>query len=145
MNAANQPLSHHPAPKRNALRLRESFFALFGGPLAWFVQLNVSFALASQSCFLNGERIAAFSVSPGWTRPSMIALTSMACVIALLSAHISWRAYRRTDDKSGGDDLPDMAAGRSRFLALWGVALGAGFALATALTAIAFLVPRCAG
>jgi amino acid transporter len=109
--------------------------------------LNVSFALASQSCFLNGERIAALSVTADWTRLSMIALMIIACVIALLSALVSWHAYRRTDDKSGGDvhHVLDMAGGRSRFLALWGVALGAGFALATALTAIAFLVPRCAG
>ena len=36
--------------------------------------------------------------------------------------------------------------GRTHFLALWGVALGGVFALAAALTGLAFMIlPRCAG
>jgi heme/copper-type cytochrome/quinol oxidase subunit 4 len=35
---------------------------------------------------------------------------------------------------------------RTHFLALWGILLGSGFALAVAITAVAFAtVPRCAG
>jgi hypothetical protein len=147
MTAADRYSSHHPAPKRNALRSQKSFFALFGGPLAWFVQLNVSFALASQPCFLHGERIATLAAAADWTRPLMIALTMIAGVIALLSALISWRAYQRIEDEGDGDPRRGIEVGteRRRFLALWGIALGAGFALATAFTAIAFFVPRCAG
>jgi hypothetical protein len=148
VNAADPGLSHHPAPKRHAVRLHESFFALFGGPLAWFVQLNVGFALASQPCFRDGERMLAPRFNPDWTWTAMIAATVIACVIGLLAALISWRAYVRTLDEGAGGHrhVLEVGSGRTRFLALWGVVLGAGAALATGLTAVAFFVlPRCAG
>jgi hypothetical protein len=148
MNAIDQPLSHDPAPKRPAMRLHESFFALFGGPMAWFAQLNAGFALASQPCFLNGERTLVPPWAADWTWPSMIALMIIACTVALLSTLIAWRAYARTDDEAADDHCHIIEAGngRMRFLALWGILLGAGSALATASTAVAFFVlPRCAG
>jgi hypothetical protein len=40
----------------------------------------------------------------------------------------------------------EAGAARTRFLALWGALLGGGFALATAITGVAFVtLPRCAG
>jgi hypothetical protein len=148
MNARDPHLSRDPAPKRPAIQLHQSFFALFGGPLAWFAQLNAGFALASQPCFLNGERTLVPHWSADCTWPSMIALMSIACMIALLSMLISWRAYARTDDEGADDHCRVIEAGngRMRFLALWGIFLGAGSALATASTAVAFFVlPRCGG
>jgi hypothetical protein len=142
------PLGANLAPKRHAMRLRESFFALFGGPLAWFVQLNLGYGLASQPCFRDGERTVAPHWFPDWTWAAMIALMILACAIALLAALVAWRAYARTEDEAAGDrrHLLEVGAGRSRFLALWGIVLGAGAALATILTAVAFFVlPRCAG
>ena len=145
---AEAPLTHHPAPKRHAVRLHESFFALFGGPIAWFVQLNVGFALASQPCFRNGERTVMPQWMPDWTWEAMIALMILACAVALLAALVSWRAWARTGDEAAGDHrhVLEVGSGRTRFLALWGVVLGTGSALATALTAVAFFfLPRCAG
>jgi hypothetical protein len=119
----------NPAPGR----LRESFFGLFGGPLAWFVQLCCGFALASQPCFLGGTRVAAPPPALQWTWPAMIFLMAAAVAIALLSLLVSWRTFTRS-------------TGRTRFLALWGILLGGSFALAAAFTAVAFLtLPRCAG
>jgi hypothetical protein len=150
MNDAQQPndegLSHHPAPKRDAVRPHESFFALFGGPIAWFVQLNAGFALASQPCFIEGTR--ALNLPGGWTRSAMLILIAAACVIALVAMLVSWRAYKRTENETAGDrrHVMDVGAGRTRFLALWGVYLSAGTALVTISTAIAFMVlPPCAG
>jgi hypothetical protein len=124
-----------------------SLFALFGGPLAWFAQLNVGFALASQPCFHDGERIGVPHFSPDWTWAAMITVTVIACIIALLAALISWRAYARAPvEKVGDDRLPQVGGGRTHFLALWGVVLGLGSAIAAGLTVVAFFVlPRCAG
>jgi hypothetical protein len=147
MNADQLPLTHHPAPKRHAMRIGE-IFALFGGPLAWFVQLNVGFALASQPCFTDGARTVVPRWTPDWTWTFMIAIMLTACVVALLAALISWRAYARTVHEHQGDhrQVMEVGSGRTRFLALWGVLLGVGAALTTAMTAIAFFVlPRCAG
>jgi hypothetical protein len=142
------PLSHHPAPKRHAMKLHESFFALFGGPLAWFMQLSVGYGLASQPCFSDGERTIAPHWFPDWTWAAMIAVMVLACAVALLAALISWRAYARTADEAIGNHqhVMDVGSGRTRFLALWGILLGAGAALSTILTFVAFFVlPRCAG
>jgi hypothetical protein len=135
LNAVVHPKSsRQSSPKRHAMASYESFFALFGGPLAWFLQLNAGFALASQPCFQNGERTAVPHLGADWTWPAMIASMIIACAIALLATLLSWRAYARTED------------GRARFLALWGIFLGAGSTLATASTAVAVIVlPQCAG
>jgi hypothetical protein len=114
-------------------RLRESFFGLFGGPIAWFLQLCCGYALASQPCFRGGNRMTAPSPALQWTWPAMILLMAAAVAIALLSLMVSWHTFTRS-------------TGRTRFLALWGVLLGGSFALAAAFTAVAFLtLPRCAG
>jgi hypothetical protein len=139
-------LSHHPAPTRGAVRPHESFFALFGGAIAWFIQLNAGFALASQPCFVAGTRV--LSLPHDWTRPAMLIMIGASCAVALLATFISWRAYERTKDESAGDHrhILDVGAGRTRFLAIWGVYLSAGSALVTLMTGIAFIVlPRCAG
>jgi hypothetical protein len=126
----------------------ESFFAVFGGPLAWFLQLNAGFALASQPCFQNGERTVVPHLAADWTWAAIIASMITACAIALLATLISWRAYARTEDRAAGDQRHTIKIGseRARFLALWGIFLGAGSTLATASTAVAVIVlPQCAG
>jgi hypothetical protein len=148
MTANSYPLSPHPAPHANRVRLCESFFSLAGGPAAWFIQLCGGYALASQPCFVNGTRAAAPLARAHWTWPAMIILMATAIVVALGALLVSWQAFKRTRHEVQGDEhhLMETGAGRTRFLALWGIALGGGFALATAFTAVGFMtLPRCAG
>ncbi len=147
MSAAHPSPGHHPAPKAGHVGLVESFFAVFAGPLAWFVQLTAGFALAAQPCFSSIDPSAA-AREAAWTRAAMIGLVAAGGLVALAAAYVSWRAYKRTADESGGDQrhLMEVGTGRTRFLALWGVILGAGAALAISFTAVAILVlPRCGG
>jgi hypothetical protein len=124
----------------------KSFFALFGGPLAWFLQLNAGFALASQPCFQNGERSAVPHLATDWTWSALIASMIIACGIALLATLISWRAYARIQDESGGHPPMKIGSGNARFLALWGIFLGAGSTLVTASAVVAISVlPLCVG
>jgi hypothetical protein len=139
MNAA----SHTPR-----LKLRESFFGLFGGPLAWYLQLCAGYALASGPCFREGNRVTGPLPALQWSFVAMIFSIAAAVAVALLSAVISWRVYRRTKDEAPGETIHPIEAGggRTRFLALWGVFLGAAFALATAMTGVdSLMLPRCAG
>ena len=83
-----------------------------------------------------------------WTWLAMVLSTAAALAIALFALLVSWRVFRRTKEEASGGaaQLIELGAGRTRFLALWGVLLGIGFALATAITALAFFtLPRCAG
>lgn len=141
-------LSHHPAPLRHQLSLREALFGVFGGPLAWFLQLCAGYALATFPCFPQHHRTVVPQSGYAWSFPVMVALLIAGVLVALAAFGVSWRTYVRTRDEAGGDHrhLMEVGAGRTRFLALWGMLLGAGFAIATSLTAIAFLlVPRCDG
>jgi hypothetical protein len=113
-------------------------FAVFGGPLAWFLQLNADFALASNPCFFDNERSAVPHLSEDWTWSAMVGIALAATVIALAASLLAWRAYRSANQEN--------VSGRTRFLASWGISLGAGSALLILLMALAFFVlPRCAG
>lgn len=148
MTAAEANAGRHPAPRANRVSLGESFFGLFAGPLAWVVQLYGGYALASQPCFRGGRPVAAPSPALQWTWPAMVALTVVAVAVSLAAFGVSMRAFNRTRNETHGGThhVLEVGAGRTRFLALWGMVLGAGFALAAAITAVAFIaVPRCAG
>jgi hypothetical protein len=148
MNATSHELSRHAAPHADRVKLGEIFFGVMGGPLAWFLQLCAGYALASTPCFRDGVRVAEPLPVLQWTGPAMIAAMLGGVVVALLALAVSWRAFQRTRQEAGGGSghLLEMGAGRTRFLALWGVLLGGAFAAASAMTAIAFiLLPRCAG
>jgi sterol desaturase/sphingolipid hydroxylase (fatty acid hydroxylase superfamily) len=131
-------LSHPLTRRRKGVPLHQILFALFGGPLAWFLQLNAAFALATQPCFLDDQSLAPQPLN-GWSTPAMVAILACAGVIAYAAMLTAWCAYRHTQ-LEGGDQ------GRTRFLALWGICLGLGSTLAFVLTALVFFVlPRCAG
>jgi hypothetical protein len=133
---------------RHQLSIGEALFGVFGGPLAWFVQLCAGYALATWPCFPLDHRLLIPQGGYAWSFPLMVALLVAGVVVALAAFGVSWRTYARTRNEGGGDDrhLIEVGAGRARFLALWGMLLGAGFAVATSLTAVAFLlVPRCNG
>jgi hypothetical protein len=76
-------MSSSPHPQR--VPLHESLFGLFGGPLAWYVQLNAGFALASQPCFRDGIHLARPIPPLQWTMPAMVLTTLGAFVVALLA------------------------------------------------------------
>jgi hypothetical protein len=148
MSADHASLSHHPAPQRERASTFASAFGLLGGPLAWFVQLCAGYGLSSWSCFPKDERGLAPLVGVSWSWPTMVVLLVASVVIATAAFFAAYGNFRRTRDEGHGGHahLMEVGAGRTRFIALWGMLLGAGFAVATVIDAVAFLVlPRCAG
>ena len=147
MTAQHASMSHHPAPQRERVPTIAAAFGLVGGPLAWFLQLCVGYALASWPCFPGATPVLVPAPAYQWTFVAMIASLAAGVVIALTALLFSWRALASTKKESAGghSHLMDVGVGRTRFMALWGVFLSGGFALATMSTAIAFMVlPRCA-
>jgi hypothetical protein len=148
MSADHASLSHHPAPQRERASAFASAFGLLGGPIAWFVQLCAGYGLASWSCFPKDQRGVTPVEGVTWSWPTMVALLIASVVIAVAAFLAAYRNFQRTRGEGYGDHahLVEVGTGRTRFLALWGMVLGAGFAAATVLDAVAFLVlPRCAG
>lgn len=138
MTADDAALNPYPVPQRRRVTAFASVFGLIAGPLAWMAQLDLGYALASRSCFPKDERALLPLVGYAWAWPAMVIGMLAAVMIGLAALLVSWRAYRAAGPEQTG-------AGRTRFLALWGMSLGSGFALASGLTSVAFiLLPRCA-
>lgn len=118
--------------------------SLLLAPLAWYCQLCAGYALASWPCFPRDHLISAPPPGYRWTGPLMVVAMVAGVLSGLLALIISWNHLSELR-AVGERATADRSVRRTRFLALWGVLLGAGFALASALTAVAFaLLPRCA-
>jgi hypothetical protein len=118
-------------------------FGVFGGPLAWFLQLCAGYALASRHCASSNVRMPA---ALDWTQAAMLTVATAAIAVSLLAALVSWRALQRTKTETPGDPrhLTEVRSGRDRFLALWGTVLGSSFAVAAAMTSFGVVIlPRC--
>ncbi|HEY6482198.1 MAG TPA: hypothetical protein VIY54_01600 [Steroidobacteraceae bacterium] len=151
MNARPQSLrspgEYRPAPPNAGASTIGRAFGLIGGPLAWFIQLCAGYGLASWPCFPKDQRLFAPFSGFAWTWPAMLAVLIAGVLLALCAFWVSWRIYTATRSEVGGDYHRLMEGGRGRtpYLALWGMLLGAGFAITTLLTAIAYgVLPRCA-
>jgi len=108
---------------------------LFAGPLAWFVELNVGYVLATEPCFPTDQRLSAPAPHWAWTHAGLFGLAGICLLVALWGWLLSYAALRREPGES-----------RNSFAALWGVAFGGGFFAATLLTAVGLiLLPRCGG
>jgi hypothetical protein len=141
-------LSHHPAPQRERVTLLELAFGVAGGPVAWFLQFNAGYALASWPCFPGDHRMQVPLDGYAWSWPIMVAVMIAGVIIALAALWVSWSnlAKTRAERPGGHGHLMETGTGRTRFLALWGVIFSSGFAIASLVTGVAFIVlPRCAG
>jgi hypothetical protein len=116
---------------------------IFAGPLAWFAELNIGYALASEPCFHAEQRLPFPDPRWGWTHAGLLGLALMCLLIALWAFLSSTSALRQ---QSGSFHSTATAGSRPRFAALWGVVLGGGFFVATLLTGVGLVVlPRCGG
>jgi hypothetical protein len=134
----------HPAPQRHHVGLVVLLAALFATPTIWGLRLVLNFALASYFCFPGTIRHYAL---PGWTWPTLLGVDLLAIAVAVLAAVVSWRNWQRTADEAevSGAPLVEIGEGRTRFLSLWGLMTGVGFAVAGGFDLLAlWVVPVCA-
>ncbi|HEY4338626.1 MAG TPA: hypothetical protein VGM97_01655 [Steroidobacteraceae bacterium] len=116
---------------------------LFAGPLAWFVEINIGYMLATEPCFPTDHRLVAPLPRWAWTQTGLYCLALLCLLVALWAFIASMSALRQ--HAAGGQALA-AADTRERFAALWGAAFGGGFFVATLLTCVGLIVlPRCGG
>ena len=133
----------HPAPKRHHISPYQMTIALMGAPLAWFAQISLCQAIASNACYPHQTPLA----EPRW--PSlhyMIALVSAACLVgSIISLIVAYRAWRKVrDEKAHTGEVVEVGEGRTRFLAVFGIMISLIFFCAILFTELAqLLVSPC--
>lgn len=146
MSTPAPSLSHHPAPHRERVTVRQLAFGIAGGPVGWFLEFNAGYALASWPCFPGDHPLRLPMDGYTWSGPAMVVVLIAGVLIGLAALWVSWGNWQKTRDEQHGGrgHLMQAGTGRTRFLAMWGVLFGAGFAVTSLVTGIAFIVlPRC--
>jgi len=143
---SDERLTHHPSPKRHSVAPWRLGYALLGGPLAWWAQLNISYGLAVTPCFPGPERNLQLPGDATWilwvTAIAYLALLAMAVGAGLTAVQV----YRKVQGEDAGSDaeVDEAGTGRTRFLAYCAMLLGFGFAAVILVNVAALLVvPPC--
>lgn len=135
----------HPAPHRQLAGTWKLGFAVLGAPLAWATEQIVNYVIVSHAC-APGRGAAATDPDFGAVRLIDIAINILGVAVALAATITAWRIWRAVRREVEGDDqaLVDVGEGRTRFIAMWGLAGGVYFtAAALTTTAALVLTPVC--
>ena len=144
---SDQGLTRHPSPERAKVSRLELLFALWGGPAAWYTQLNVNYGLTSLACFPGAQRELELPAQAHWTYVGALIVYVVLLLFALASGFIAVRLFQRTGGETAGShaNVEEAGTGRTRFLIYWGMLMGFGFALVILVNLAALiLVPPCA-
>jgi hypothetical protein len=145
---AHPAVRGQPPSREDPVGLGTLFFAVFGPPIAWFIQLNVNYALDSHRCFPHDAPRS--DLLPGWegVGTALLTINIAAILVALAAAVVSLRVWRATSKDHPPIDYEFLPppVGRTRFLAICGTLTGFGFTAATIFNLAALLVvPTCPG
>jgi hypothetical protein len=149
MTAEPHPAVRGQPPSRgDRVGLGSLLFAVFGAPIAWFIQLNVNYALDSHPCFPHDTPRS--DLLPGWEGVgiALLVINVAGILVAVAAAVVSLRVWRATskDHPPVDNEFLPPAVGRTRFLAICGTLTGFGFMGATIFDLVALLVvPTCPG
>ena len=102
---------------------------LAAGPLAWALNLTLSYGFASQTCF-SGLMPRVGATGLGWLWWLLIAIDLAGLAGCAAAALLSYRNWRDAPRPLPVDEEVETGEGRSRFLGLWGMATSAVFAAA---------------
>ena len=134
----------HPAPHRAKVNPFLLGFAVVGSPVAWSLEMLVTFPLAAHACFPRDVPV----LSP--TTPGLLGILSgiaialfVVGVLATAASVVCW--WRTRNEKPGGaHQLLEVGEGRTRFIALCGLIISIGFLIALIFEAAAlYLVRSC--
>jgi hypothetical protein len=122
-------------------------FGLAAGPAGWIAQLLLDYGLASYACY-PADRPFLQTPPPGWSaeKPVLAVIAAVCLAFVLCGLWISVLSWRRTREErpQGAHHVIEVGEGRSCFLALCGILVSTGFAVAIVASAVSLLVvPSC--
>lgn len=130
------PAVTHPAPERRKASLRALIFGLAAAPLAWSAQTIVGYSVASRACFPADTPRSTPAFAYVWSE--VLTVNVIALIVGLLGTLVAFRSWSATRQEHGGRPtyLMDVGEGRTRFLAMCGILVGAGFVVAILFTTL---------
>ena len=138
------PEAIHPAPERRKANLGSLAFSLAAPPLAWSGQSIAGYAISSRACY-PGDSPLTMPLFAG-VEQLLLALNIAALLVGVVGIAIAYQSWAATRREFGGrsQELIERGEGRTRFLAMCGLLVGAGFVVATAFTSVTLsLSPLC--
>lgn len=147
--AAHDEVRHegHPAPGKSRVGISALWFGVFGAPLAWSLQEVASVAINSFGCVTpNGVTPPAGVQAGSGTWLLLVILTVAMMVLSLAALFVAWRNWHaaHTHEEGEEEELLEVGEGRTRFMSMAGILLGAVFSLLITMNLVSiFLTPQC--
>lgn len=134
----------HPAPHRERASLFGLWFGIFAAPVAWNLQLLVATAFSGHLCYPDQELLGPQTGQHlSWVLGLIDVLGIILALVALGIASGNWRRVRQ-EKGGGGRHLLDAGEGRTRFMAMLGIANSLLFLVALIFASLnLFFFPMC--
>ena len=134
----------HPAPHRERLGVFWLWFGIFAAPVAWNLQLLVASAFSGNLCYPYHEPLGPqVGHHLSWVLALIDIIGILLSLIALAVAIVNWGRVHREKEGSG-QHLLDAGEGRTRFMAMLGIANSLLFLLALVFASLQlFFFPMC--
>lgn len=139
--------ARHPAPNRARVGLTLLFYGLFLGPIIWAGTLMATFALSIHACYPGADPLSQPSPGFGFVWPLNLGLYLGSLVLCASAFVVSFRNWRTAGSSvvGHGAELVTVEEGRTRYLALIGMAYSVLFFISVMLGAVIMaIVPLCA-
>lgn len=134
----------HPAPHRERIGVFWLWFGIFAAPIAWNLQLLIATSFSGHLCYPYQEPLGPqVGHHLSWVLAVIDIIGIIISLIALAVAGINWGRVRREKEGSG-QHLLDAGEGRTRFMAMLGIANSLLFLLALIFASLQlFFFPMC--
>jgi hypothetical protein len=141
---AAQSSTPHPAPHRGRTSLFWLWFGIFAAPVAWNLQLLIATAFSGHLCYPDQDPLGPeVGQHLSWVLGLIDVLGIIVALVALGVAIGSWRRVRG-EKAGGGRHLLDAGEGRTRFMAMLGIANSLLFLVALIFASFnLFFFPMC--
>jgi len=134
----------HPAPHRERTNVFWLWFGIFAAPIAWNLQLLIATAFSGHLCYPDQDPLGPqVGQHLSWILGVIDVAGIVIAIIALIVARVLWARVRQ--EKAGsGQHLLDAGEGRTRFMAMLGIANSLLFLLALIFASFnLFFFPMC--